>query len=83
MRSPYGLGFEPLGAGAWNLYIADSGNHAIRVVASGATPSIARAALAAEWTVGGITPETPSLEQVFRDLMARHVSAAKDKGASA
>ncbi len=42
-----------------------------------ATPAIARAALEAGWTIGGITPETPSLEQVFRDLMARHVSEAK------
>lgn len=42
-----------------------------------ATPAIARAALEAGWTVGGITPETPSLEQVFRDLMARHVNEAR------
>ncbi len=42
-----------------------------------ATPAIARAALDAGWTIGGITPETPSLEQVFRDLMARHVSEAR------
>ena len=42
-----------------------------------ATPAIARAALEADWTIGGITPETPSLEQVFRDLMARHVNEAR------
>lgn len=40
-------------------------------------PAIAEAAHAAGWKVGQITPETQSLEQVFRDLMTRHVSRAR------
>lgn len=39
--------------------------------------AVAQAAFEAGWTVGEISPETPSLEQVFRDLMARHVSRAR------
>jgi len=48
-----------------------------------AAPDLARAALDAGWSIGAIAPETPSLEQVFRDLMARHVSKVKGKGDAA
>lgn len=48
-----------------------------------ATPALAKAALEAGWSIGGISPEVPSLEQVFRDLMARHVSQAKSKAKGA
>ena len=45
--------------------------------ASGAaapTPAIVRAAADAGWNVAAIAPETPSLEQVFRDLTREHVA---------
>ncbi len=44
------------------------------------TSAIARLALDENWKLGGVAPETPSLEQVFRDLMAEHVARAKDRG---
>ena len=35
-------------------------------------PAVLNAARAAGWTVHGVVRETPSLETVFRDLMAQH-----------
>ncbi|MCB9527119.1 MAG: ATP-binding cassette domain-containing protein [bacterium] len=40
-------------------------------------PAIAAAAHTAGWKLGQLSPETQSLEQVFRDLMTRHVSRAR------
>ena len=41
------------------------------------TPAIARLALDEDWKLGGVAPIIPSLEQVFRDLMAEHVARAQ------
>ncbi|MCB9525745.1 MAG: ATP-binding cassette domain-containing protein [Myxococcales bacterium] len=48
--------------------------------AKGSDPSaaIVKAAVDAGWTVRAVGAETPSLENVFRDLMARHVDRAKE-----
>ncbi len=40
-------------------------------------PAIVKATAEAGWDVGAVVAETPSLEQVFRELMERHVSAHK------
>lgn len=40
-------------------------------------PAIVKATAQAGWDVGAVAAETPSLEQVFRELMERHVSAHK------
>lgn len=39
---------------------------------------ISKAAYDAGWTISEVRTETPSLEQVFRDLMADHVNRARD-----
>ncbi len=48
--------------------------------APGTDPSAAiiEAAVGAGWTVRAAGAETPSLENVFRDLMARHIDRAKE-----
>ena len=43
-------------------------------------PAISRAAHDAGWTVNEIRAETPSLEQVFRDLMSAHVHQTQGAG---
>jgi ABC-2 type transport system ATP-binding protein len=42
-------------------------------------PEVARVAHGAGWSVSEVRAETPSLEQVFRDLMAEHVNRARDE----
>lgn len=39
---------------------------------------ISKAAHSAGWVISEVRTETPSLEQIFRDLMAEHVSRARD-----
>ncbi len=46
-------------------------------------PTISRAAHDAGWSVNEIRQETPSLEQVFRDLMADHVKRTAHQGEAA
>lgn len=53
--------------------------------AAGQTPDTAalvKAAHAAGWTLHEVHAETPSLENVFRDRMARHVNEARGTGAA-
>jgi ABC-2 type transport system ATP-binding protein len=45
-------------------------------------PSIVRLGYEANWTITEVRAETPSLEQVFRDLMFAHAEKNRDGGAS-
>ncbi len=51
------------------------------VCTEGALPTdkIIKMAQAKSWKINAIAPETPSLEQAFRDLMADHVSKARQQ----
>jgi len=53
----------------------------IQVQSPAIAPAIVKAASAAGWQVSEVSPNTPSLEQVFRDLMADHVARAKREAA--
>lgn len=44
-------------------------------------PSIVRLGYEANWTITEVRAETPSLEQVFRDLMFAHAEKNRDGGA--
>ncbi len=46
-------------------------------------PAIVKAAIEAGWDLGEITPLSPSLETVFRDLHHDHVAKMRGKGAAA
>ncbi|MEZ4474592.1 MAG: ABC transporter ATP-binding protein [bacterium] len=72
-------------AGVLEVRTADSAGgvdrYRVKVKGPEAAPAIVKAAMGAGWAVSEVAPATPSLEQVFRDLMADHVSRAQGKAA--
>lgn len=60
---------------------ATAGHYRIHFEGEPPTPAIVKAAADADWQVRGIAQSQPSLETVFRDLMAEHVRARKESAA--
>lgn len=60
---------------------ADAGQYRVHFTGEAPTPAIVKAAAEAGWQVQGVAQRQPSLETVFRDLMADHVRARKGAAA--